>query len=366
MLKEKNRNWTGMATLCLMLLLALSTESFAGASSVDPCTGYGTAILVDGSQNDLYLCRKNRSINNYSVAFGSNGLGKQKRGDNKTPVGSYRLGTPRKSVSGFHRFIPIKIPRRMGLYVGIHGPARAARWLGVLNVVSDWTAGCIAVSSDGAIEEIARFVKRHPGMKIHILPDSDSASAALESEKAALQTGDLIFQTSKTKIAATVIGGTGSMMTHVGMVVFRKGKPYVLEAVGPVKYTHLEQFVDRGMSNYFTVRRVKGGLTRAQKRRLTRSAHRFKGRPYDRRFRWDDSRIYCSELVFKAYERGLGMTLNDAEVIGDLYTSWNPFMHVYVSKVYGRRSPPKNEKIVTPQRLFDSPSLTTVIDTYPI
>ena len=87
------------------------------------------------------------------------------------------------------------------------------------------------------------------------------------------------------------------MMTHVGMVVFRKGQPFVIEAVGPVKYTPLDSFVARGMSGYFTVHRVKGGLSSRQKRRLTRSANRFKGRPYDRKFRWDDSRVIPAEFT---------------------------------------------------------------------
>ena len=47
-------------------------------------------------------------------------------------------------------------------------------------------------------------------------------------------------------------------------------------------------------------------------------ARRFLGRRYDARFGWGDDRIYCSELVVKAYERGAGISLGKRERVGDL------------------------------------------------
>ena len=35
----------------------------------------------------------------------------------------------------------------------------------------------------------------------------------------------------------------------------------------------------------------------------------FRGRPYDLTFEWSDERIYCSELVWKIYERALGIEI---------------------------------------------------------
>ena len=42
----------------------------------------------------------------------------------------------------------------------MHGPARGYETMGELNVASDWTLGCIAVSSDEAIDFIAAWMKR--------------------------------------------------------------------------------------------------------------------------------------------------------------------------------------------------------------
>ena len=138
----------------------------------DPCRGSGTSIVVEGQHNLLHLCRNHRHQKSFAVAFGQAGLGKEKVGDKKTPVGTYALGTPRRSYSGFKTFIEVKVPRKMGIAVGIHGPKRWSRFLGGLNASTDWTLGCIAVARDEEIDAIADFVRTHPRARIHIHPDA--------------------------------------------------------------------------------------------------------------------------------------------------------------------------------------------------
>jgi len=41
----------------------------------------------------------------------------------------------------------------------------------------------------------------------------------------------------------------------MGLVLFRDGKPFVLEAIGPVKYTPLAEWVDRGVGGKCVVKR---------------------------------------------------------------------------------------------------------------
>jgi hypothetical protein len=158
--------------LCAALVIALGTQhacaSMTGNGSREVCRGYGTSLLLRGDLSKLYLCRQGRETKTYSVAFGSKGLGKETVGDRKTPVGSFRLGRPRPSASGFKTFIAIRLPRDVGIAVGIHGPKRGTRWLGPLNTLVNWTAGCIAVSSDLEIDEVAAFVGDNPRARIHI------------------------------------------------------------------------------------------------------------------------------------------------------------------------------------------------------
>jgi len=105
-------------------------------------------------------------VASHRVALGSGGLGKQKEGDGKTPLGRYGLGAPRQS-QGYGIFVPVGYPtpaqQKLGFTgsaVGIHGPPRGAG--GALTTTVDWTAGCIAVGTDAEIEAISTWIRaRH-------------------------------------------------------------------------------------------------------------------------------------------------------------------------------------------------------------
>jgi hypothetical protein len=45
-----------------------------------------------------------------------------------------------------------------GSDVGVHGPHRAFLWLRHATVLSDWTAGCIAVGTDAEVQSIAKWI----------------------------------------------------------------------------------------------------------------------------------------------------------------------------------------------------------------
>ncbi len=60
------------------------------------------------------------------------------------------------------------------------------------------------------------------------------------------QTGDIIFQISRSSQSKAIQLATHSDYSHTGMLVIRNKKPYVFEAVGPVKYTPLKQWIAHG------------------------------------------------------------------------------------------------------------------------
>src|SRR5262245_24399140 len=117
--------------------IALAFISFsATADPSDHCPKAGPIILVDTSKHQMRLCENGAPLKQFYVALGSGVTGKKKQGDNKTPLGTYALGVPRKSVK-FGTFIPIGYPTPVqakqgysGGDVGIHGPDRNFRWLG--------------------------------------------------------------------------------------------------------------------------------------------------------------------------------------------------------------------------------------------
>ncbi len=152
----------------LRLLKSLPTENL--------CQGRGTSLVALTDIQVVYLCKNDQPVANYDFSLGFMGLNKRREGDLKTPVGTYTLGPPKQS-DRFGIFMPIGYPtleqkRRgyTGSDVGLHGPKRAARCAGFLNVAVNWTQGCLAVASDIFIKEIAKFVVNNKVRQITILP----------------------------------------------------------------------------------------------------------------------------------------------------------------------------------------------------
>jgi hypothetical protein len=154
--------------LCLILIFVAQR-----AHAADPCANRGTSIVVLTAQRLLHRCEQGRSTGTYPVALGKGGLGKQRQGDGRTPLGSYPLGAPRPSAK-FWTFIPVAYPtaaqRRLGYTggaVGVHGPPKKllGKWIGRL---FDWTAGCIAVKTREEIEELADWARRAHPVAIHL------------------------------------------------------------------------------------------------------------------------------------------------------------------------------------------------------
>ncbi|MBK7893061.1 MAG: L,D-transpeptidase family protein [Bdellovibrionales bacterium] len=133
--------------------------------------------------------RTTASSANYDLSLGLFGIGKTKEGDWRTPTGTYSLAMPRPSDK-FGIFMEIGYPTKeqrekgfTGGDVGIHGPKRMLRCAGFLNVVVDWTQGCLAVASDGFIKEIAQFVKQNKVKEITILPSADGSKPTVSGPK---------------------------------------------------------------------------------------------------------------------------------------------------------------------------------------
>jgi murein L,D-transpeptidase YafK len=146
---------------------------FAVCASMS-CT-LSNGINVYTSKHILNICKRGMLIKTFKVALGYNGVGKKRAGDNKTPVGLYRLAHPRKS-NQFKVFIPILYPtsRQLaagytGRDVGIHGPTQSPKWGNWLNHLPSATRGCVAVGNNTQIEYVANWVKANPGTKVLII-----------------------------------------------------------------------------------------------------------------------------------------------------------------------------------------------------
>src|SRR5262245_7683442 len=168
-----------LAALLLFPSSSLSSSSSSSpSSSPSSCLPTETAVVIDTRAHRMHLCDAGTIDRTFTVALGTRGAGKQREGDMRTPLGRYGLGPPRASRN-YHVFVPVQYPTpaqaRMGFTggaIGIHGPPRGWSTLAELAMLvsQDWTAGCIAVTTDDDIEAVAAWVRQREVKNVRLVP----------------------------------------------------------------------------------------------------------------------------------------------------------------------------------------------------
>ena len=136
-------------------------------------------LIVDKSKRELLLFRNDAVIRSYKIALGKNPVGaKMREGDGKTPEGAYSI-SGRNAASAFHKSLRVSYPNAADLEraykenvdpggdIMIHGLPNRPGHPGAAHPLTDWTAGCVAVTN-AEIEEIWRLVP--DGTPIQINP----------------------------------------------------------------------------------------------------------------------------------------------------------------------------------------------------
>ncbi len=188
-----------------------------------------------------------------------------------------------------------------------------------------------------------------------------AVSGCGNSSAGQLRDGDIIFQTSRSNQSAAIQRASRSRYSHMGIIFLQDGKPYVYEAVGTVRYTPLEKWVSRGEGGHYVVKRLREAdrlLTADAVAKLRQAARKFGGKPYDLTFEWSDDRIYCSELVWKIYERGLGIRIGRLQKLRDFDLS-DTGVKAKLRERYGNHVP-MEETVISPREMFSAEGLTVV------
>lgn len=189
------------------------------------------------------------------------------------------------------------------------------------------------------------------------LPLPEKKRAPITAE---LRDGDIVFQYSGSVQCAAIAQATHSPYTHCGVVFIEDGEPVVWEAIGPVLKTPYREWADHGVNHHVVIKRLKDAspLTPEHIAAMRREGEKEMGRPYDIRFNMDDERIYCSELVWKVYERGAGLRVGAIERFGDMDFSGAEARRVLKER-FGDAFP-ADQEVITPASLFRSALLYTV------
>ncbi|MBK6832616.1 MAG: peptidoglycan peptidase [Flavobacteriales bacterium] len=173
----------------------------------------------------------------------------------------------------------------------------------------------------------------------------------------ALRDGDILFQSMGGGKSDAIALATKCKWTHVGIAFLEAGQWTVFEAVGPVKKTPLDEWIDQGDGHYIVKRLDATAATMEPDaiNKLRDSATPYLGKAYDWQFMWSDEKIYCSELVWKMYEEALDLRLCEPKALKD----WNldsDLVQRTMKERYGSAMP-LDEPMVAPATLFDCPML---------
>ncbi|MGJ8672277.1 YiiX/YebB-like N1pC/P60 family cysteine hydrolase [Rubritalea sp.] len=177
----------------------------------------------------------------------------------------------------------------------------------------------------------------------------------------ALEDGDIVFQSGHRGQANAIKAATESKWTHVGVVFQDQDQWWVFEAVQPVKYTKLDDWIKRHPRS-FHARRLKdtSQITPANLVKAEVWAKQQLDKPYDLKFLWDDEHLYCSELVWKIYKHATGIELCTPRSM-DSYNLNDPTVAALIEQRYGSISNlPKDTPVVAPSDLAESPLLIEV------
>jgi len=138
------------------------------------------------------------------------------------------------------------------------------------------------------------------------------------------QEGDVIFQSlPRSRLVVAIEGATHSPYSHCGVVARRNNRWVVVEAFDGVEETPLPEFLFRGRGHGFAIFRLKAEH-QDWAAPMAEASREYLGRPYDVRYRMDDEKIYCSELIYKAYGNVTGgEQLGELTPLGEL--DWKPY-----------------------------------------
>lgn len=161
------------------------------------------------------------------------------------------------------------------------------------------------------------------------------------------QEGDVLLQSlPHSELTDAIETASESPWSHCGILVKRGGHWQVAQALMDVHYTPLIEYLIQGRDLRVSSFRMKN-LTAEQRARLQPGIAKLLGKPYDINYEPDDRKIYCSELVWKVYDRELGIHWGEWEAFGTL--NWKP-VEVFVRSVE-RGKVPLDRMMITPVAL---------------
>lgn len=170
------------------------------------------------------------------------------------------------------------------------------------------------------------------------------------------QEGDIVFQSlPHYPLVDAIESATNSPWSHCGIVMKNEnGKWVVYEALGKVHETPLTLWVFRSRKFNYAIYRLKDRNINIDA--LNKEIRSLYGKRYDFHYAPDDNEIYCSELVYKVYDRALSIQIGKWQELGSL--NWEPQEDII--REIENDALPLDRMMITPVELTRSPLLECI------
>ena len=156
-----------------------------------------------------------------------------------------------------------------------------------------------------------------------------------------IKEGDIVFIESQSSQAPYIKLGTMSKWTHCGIVVNTPEGLKVLEASKKVKLTPYATFVGGAKDENWCVKRPKKTISGPIQYK------KYIGMPYDLEFKFDNGKMYCSELVWLIYKE------NGIELCKPRKVSSFPMTRIpKVKKLMAKRNISMSQEAVAPVDIY--------------
>jgi len=156
-----------------------------------------------------------------------------------------------------------------------------------------------------------------------------------------LQEGDIVFVESQSSQSPYIKIGTMSKWTHCGVVVNTPEGMKVLEASKTVKLTPFNSFIGRAKNENWCIKRPKQKLIKPI------NYNKYIGQPYDLEFKFNNGKMYCSELVWLVYKEQ-GIELCKPRKVSSFIMTRIP----KVKKLMNKRNIQMNQEAVAPVDIY--------------
>jgi hypothetical protein len=166
--------------------------------------------------------------------------------------------------------------------------------------------------------------------------------------------GDIIFIVNPSGQGKAIQLATKSKYTHVGVIFFEDGKEVVYHAVEPVMKSTLKEFISMSADDKYEIKRLKDQtlLTTEVINKMLATARSKLGLHYDLSFSWDDTEMYCSEYIWKIYNKALNINVGSLKPLKEFDLS-HPAVKAKLTERYGKNIP-LNENMISPGDIYNS------------